>query len=198
MPHLPAPSLRPARLLLLPTLLILLPLGGCEDGGESPPLADTAPESEAPDNARDAAPDSAAVHTTVDSMLSSSAASWNAGDLEGFLDDYSAGPGLTFVGGSGRIRGLDEVRARYRASYWAPGTERDSLRFEDVEVRSLGPRHALAVGRYVLYRPGDTPAAGGGESGGTGDAEEERARGWFTLVLEKEGEEWRIIHDHSS
>lgn len=181
MPLPPAPTIRPARLLLLPTLLILLPLGGCEDGGESPRR-----------------PDSAAVRTAVDSMLSSSAASWNAGDLEGFLDDYSAGPGLTFVGGSGRIRGLDEVRARYRASYWAPGTERDSLRFEDLEVRSLGPRHALAVGRYVLYRPGDAPATEGGARGGAEGAEEVRARGWFTLVLEKEGEDWRIIHDHSS
>lgn len=171
--------------LVLP-LLVLLSTAGCDVGGSPSDAADTL---DAADTAAGETGDAAAaeVSAAVDSMLSASAASWNAGDLEGFLDDYSAGPGLTFVGGSGRIRGIDEVRERYRTSYWAPGAERDSLRFEDIEVRTLGPDHALAVGRYVLHRPGSDAAE-----------EEVGATGWFTLVLEREGERWRIIHDHSS
>jgi uncharacterized protein (TIGR02246 family) len=118
------------------------------------------------------------------SMLRASAGSWNAGDLEAFLDDYSGGPDLTFVGASGIHRGLDEVRARYRRTYWAPGAERDSLRFEEMEVRVLGDEHALTLGRYVLYRP----AAGDSVT----------ATGRFSLVLERRDEGWKIIHDHSS
>lgn len=117
-------------------------------------------------------------------MLRSSAESWNAGDLDGFLDDYAADGGLTFVGAGGPIRGREEVRRRYVEGYWAPGSERDSLRFEDVEVRPLGPGHALAVGRYVLYRPGASP--------------ETTSTGWFTLVLAKQDSGWAIVHDHSS
>jgi uncharacterized protein (TIGR02246 family) len=130
------------------------------------------------------ASDSAVVAREVEAMLGASAASWNAGDLEGFLDDYSDAPGLTFSGSSGVTRGKDAVRERYLASYWAPGTTRDSLRFQELEVRRLGGRHALVLGRYVLYRPAASDSV--------------TAEGAFTLVLEREDEGWRIVHDHSS
>lgn len=167
-----------ARLLLVWGTLFLLALHGCDIAVERPAEAgDSGEEAAAPQ------PDTRALEGEIDSMLTASAGAWNAGDLEGFLDDYSAGPGMTFLGGSGRIRGIDEVRERYRASYWAPGTARDSLRFEDVEVRPLGPDHALATGRYVLHDPAEGATS---------------ATGWFTLVLEREAGGWRIVHDHSS
>ena len=130
------------------------------------------------------AADSVALADAVTEMLRASAASWNAGDLDGFLDDYSADPGLTFSGATGVVRGRDAVRARYLESYWAEGAERDSLRFEALEVRPLGEEHALALGRYVLYRP---------EAG-----DSVTATGAFSLVLRHEDDGWRIIHDHSS
>ena len=130
------------------------------------------------------ASDSAAVAGEVEAMLTASAASWNAGDLEGFLDDYSDDPGLTFSGADGVTRGKGAVRERYRASYWAPGATRDSLRFEGLELRRLGEGHALVLGRYVLYRPARSDSV--------------TATGTFTLVLEREAEGWRIVHDHSS
>ncbi len=117
-------------------------------------------------------------------MLRRSAADWNAGNLEGFLDDYTTDSTLTFVGGSGVVRGMDELRARYRRTYWAPGSARDSLRFEDVGVRPLGESHALASGRYVLYRPAPADTITG--------------TGRFTLVLRRESEGWKIFYDHSS
>jgi hypothetical protein len=48
----------------------------------------------------------------------------------------------------------------------------------------LGEAHALALGKYVLYRP------------------EEEGRitstGFFSLVLRQVEGEWTIIHDHTS
>lgn len=120
----------------------------------------------------------------ITAMLRASAQSWNAGELETFLDDYSTDEDLTFVGSSGVQRGLDEVRARYRQTYWAPGAVRDSLRFADLEVRPLGEDHALTLGRYVLYRPG------------AGDSV--TSAGHFSLVLERSDAGWKIIHDHTS
>ncbi|NIP61115.1 MAG: SgcJ/EcaC family oxidoreductase [Gemmatimonadetes bacterium] len=117
-------------------------------------------------------------------MLQASASSWNAGDLDGFLDDYADDPGLTFVGGGSVIRGRAEVRRRYLETYWASGSRRDSLRFRDLEIRALGSRHALALGRYELYRPdGEIEVTGSGR---------------FSLVLRIEDGRWSIVHDHSS
>lgn len=129
-------------------------------------------------------PDSSRVAREIGAMLQASASSWNTGDLDGFLDDYSDEPGLTFVGGGTVIRGRAEVRRRYLESYWAPGSRRDSLRFRDLEIRPLGPTHALAHGRYELYRPGDEVEVTG--------------RGRFTLVLRLDDDRWSIVHDHSS
>jgi ketosteroid isomerase-like protein len=129
----------------------------------------------------------------VEAMLNASAASWNAGDLAGFLDDYSDDPVLAFVGAAGVTRGIAEVRARYETGYWSTGAPMDSLRFEDLEVRPLGERHALALGRYVLYRPVENAPDEGGAV-----TETISSTGWFSLVLGLEEGSWRILHDHTS
>ena len=127
---------------------------------------------------------SAQASQEITAMLHASAASWNAGDLEGFLDDYWRSEELSFSGAEGVTRGWDDVRARYLRTYWAPEVERDSLRFEGLEVRSLGTEHALVLGQYVLFQPpaGDSVAA----------------TGFFSLVLRRLDGEWKIVHDHTS
>lgn len=128
--------------------------------------------------------DSRIVTAEVVEMLHASTASWNQGDLDGFLDDYWRSEDLTFSGGTGVTRGWEGVRARYLRSYWAPGATRDSLRFVDLEVTALGDDHALALGRYVLYRPGEEEVV--------------TNTGHFSLVLRREDGAWKIIHDHTS
>lgn len=118
----------------------------------------------------------------IRAMLEASAASWNAGDLEGFLDDYHPAPTTAFVG-STVTHGVDEIRRRYQASYWKSGRPAQHLRFEDIDVRPLGTGHALVLGRYVLLTPGTTTVEG---------------QGRFSLVLQQTAEGWKIIHDHSS
>jgi len=117
-------------------------------------------------------------------MLDSSAASWNGGDLDGFLDDYWRSEDLSFSGPDGVTRGWDDVRARYLRSYWAPGATRDSLRFADMEVMTLGADHALVLGRYELYRPEEDGVV--------------TSSGHFSLVLRRSNAGWKIIHDHTS
>jgi hypothetical protein len=120
----------------------------------------------------------------VEAMLHASAASWNGGDLDGFLDDYWRSGELTFSGATGVTRGWDDVQTRYQDSYWAPGTVRDSLRFEGIEVLPLGDGHKLALGQYVLFRP---------EEGGV-----VTSSGTFSLILQNMEGEWKIVHDHTS
>jgi len=153
-------------------LLLLTAASGC--GFERPEPADTPGSDEASGEAT----------SEIEEMLQASAASWNGGDLDGFLDDYWRSEGLTFSGGTGITRGWEDVRTRYLTTYWVPGNSRDSLRFEDIEVTELGSEHALALGRYVLYRPDE-----GGRVSSTG---------FFSLVLRKLEGRWKIVHDHSS
>lgn len=122
----------------------------------------------------------AELDAAADSLLTQSAAAWNRGDLSGFLVWYRNSPSTTFIGGSGRLQGWEAIRARYRP-WFEEGAERDSLRFEDLSVRSLGPGHGLATARYVLFEGDSTTSTG-----------------MFTLVLMQTSEGWRIIHDHSS
>jgi len=106
---------------------------------------------------------------------------WNRGDLDAFLVPYAEE--ATFVGSRGLLRGKPAIRAQYQSSYFGAGRVRGTLRFEGIDVRMLGPRNALAVGRYVVTERG------------AGQAD---ATGLFSLALERRAEGWRIIHDHSS
>ena len=117
-------------------------------------------------------------------MLRSHAEAWNAGDLDGFLDAYLDSSETVFVvGGSGVLRGVATIRDRYLQGSWRGGTPASELRFEDVEITPLGADHALLLGRYVLTdRETGAPA-------GTG---------YFTVILARTEQGWRIIHDHTT
>ena len=153
-------------------LLALTFLGGCEFERQS------GRETPGPDGTVGGAA------AEIEAMLHASAASWNGGDLDGFLDDYWLSEELTFSGPDGVTRGWEEVQNRYLNSYWAPGTVRDSLRFEGIEVLPLGVEHALALGQYALFRPEEDGVV--------------TSSGHFSLVLGKVNGEWKILHDHTS
>lgn len=117
---------------------------------------------------------------TFTAQLDRSASDWNRGDLDGFMADY-AGDSLTGFVAEGRVqRGYDWIREHY-APLFREGATRDSLRFENVEARLLGADHALLNARYVLYRGGAPTSSGP-----------------FTLVMQRQPDGWKILHDHTS
>ena len=122
----------------------------------------------------------AAPAAQIVSQLDRAAGDWNRGDLDAFLSDYAAESTTTFVDGRRARHGFEFIRRHY-APRFAPGARRDSLRFEEVETRSLRPGLALVTARYVLSRGGAVTASGP-----------------FTLVMEQRAAGWRILHDHSS
>jgi beta-aspartyl-peptidase (threonine type) len=109
-------------------------------------------------------------------------AAWNRGDLAAFMEiGYWRSPELTFFSGGEDSRGYDEMLARYRRNYEAPGKERGTLAFTRLEVVPLAHDASLARGRWDLDYA-DKPDVGG----------------LFTLVLRRFDEGWRIVHDHTS
>jgi len=117
----------------------------------------------------------------IAAMLTRSAADWNRGDLSGFMSDY-AKDSLTSYMSNGHVQyGWQALYDRYQTNYFAPGKSRDSLSFDDLRVRVLTPDFAYATARFKLSRRDSTVASGP-----------------FTLVLQKQGDRWRILHDHTS
>lgn len=118
---------------------------------------------------------------TIKKVLEDQTTAWNRGDIEEFMKGYENSKDLTFVGKS-VSRGYDAVLARYRRDY-GDTAKMGTLRFEELEVKLLGDKLAMILGRYVLERS----AQGGGP-----------ASGRFTLLAKKTREGWKIFHDHTS
>jgi uncharacterized protein (TIGR02246 family) len=127
-----------------------------------------------------APPSARALTPVIRALLDTSAVAWNAGDLDGFMVTYAHDSATTFMTQRGPIYGYDAIRARY-APRFEPGAVRDSLTFADLVVQPLDADYAIATARYVLMR-GDSVTA----------------TGPFTVVLRRQREGWRMIHDHTT
>lgn len=117
----------------------------------------------------------------IAAMLQRSASDWNRGDLAGFMSDYARDSLTSYMAGGHVMYGWQAMYDRYQANYFAPGKSRDSLSFDELHVRALTPDFAYATARFKLSRAGAVVASGP-----------------FTLVLQKQGDRWRILHDHTS
>jgi len=115
----------------------------------------------------------------VTGVLEQQEAAWNQGDVDRFMDGYWKSPEVTFAGKGGISRGWEQVRARYHREY-PDKAAMGELDFSRLEIRALGADSALVLGRWHLHR----------ESGDLG--------GVFTLVFQRFGDGWRIVHDHTS
>ena len=117
----------------------------------------------------------------IAAMLERSATDWNRGDLNGFMSDYARDSLTGYMSGGHVQYGWQALYDRYQANYFAPGKSRDSLSFDELHVRVLTPDFAYATARFTLSRRDSVVASGP-----------------FTLVLQKQGDRWRILHDHTS
>src|SRR5262249_19700343 len=116
----------------------------------------------------------------IQKILKDSETAWNRGDLETFVSYYEDAAETTFIGREVTRGGIQAILGRYRRAY--PTAEaRGELTFSEIEIRTLAPGVALAIGKYSLKRT----AAGGGD-----------ASGRFTLVLRHTKAGWKIVHDH--
>jgi uncharacterized protein (TIGR02246 family) len=149
------------------TALLAFALVSCRSAGQAPAAAE-------------ASADNRELTRLIVAQLDRAARDWNRGDLDAFVSDYARESTTTFVDGRRARHGYDFIRNNY-APRFAPGARRDSLHFEEVEVRSLSPTLALVTARYILQRGGVVSASGP-----------------FTLVMERRAEGWKILHDHSS
>lgn len=117
----------------------------------------------------------------IEQVLHDQQDAWNKGDIDDFMHGYKNSPDTTFIGKT-IAHGYQPILERYKKAYSNPDAM-GKLAFSEVDVRMLGPDHAVVVGKFHLTRN----AAGGGD-----------ASGIYSLIFEREPEGWRIILDHSS
>jgi uncharacterized protein (TIGR02246 family) len=116
----------------------------------------------------------------ITALLERQDQAWNRGDLDGFLQPYDDSGKLVFIGSTGAIRNRGQLKEKYEKKYKVGGADFGKLTFSELQVEDLGDGIARAWGRWQVEQ-NDT-----------------KASGWFSLILMKTAEGWRIIHDHSS
>ncbi len=123
--------------------------------------------------------DPQAIAAAVLDVLDAQVEAWNDGDIEGFMAGYLRSEELRFTSGSEVRRGWRHTLERYRETY-PDRAAMGSLAFEDLDVRVLSEHAAMVFGRFRLTRESDEPT------------------GLFTLLVERHGEQWLIVADHTS
>jgi len=109
-------------------------------------------------------------------LLEGQAADWNRGDLAAFCSAYA--DDAVFLSTSGVTSGREAVLTRYRKRY----PDRQSMGNLSLEVIStrLRPRFASVAARWKLTY-----------------SNQKEVTGLTLLVLEREGQAWKIVQDAS-
>jgi ketosteroid isomerase-like protein len=115
----------------------------------------------------------------IKAMLDTSAAGWNRAELPVYLSAYV--DSATAMGSTGLGRGVKGIEGQMRAGFWRTGRPAQTLTYDHLEIRPIGPNQAIVTGQYIL--------TGAGLPNRTG---------WFTTIWVRTPAGWRMVHDHSS
>lgn len=119
------------------------------------------------------------IENEILAVMTTQAAAWNRGDIEGFMQGYWKSEKLVFVSGDNVTRGWQPTLERYKKNYDSKA-KMGELAFTDLEVTILSKDAAVVLGSWSLKRANDNP------------------KGKFTLIFRRVKEGWRIIQDHTS
>ncbi len=115
----------------------------------------------------------------VRKLLDDQQASWNRGDIDGFMKGYWKSDSLTFTGKNGVVYGWTKTLTNYKRNY--PDTvAMGKLFFTVIYASPVSSDYFHVIGKWRLQRS-------------IGNLE-----GHFTLLFRKINGQWLIIADHTS
>jgi beta-aspartyl-peptidase (threonine type) len=117
----------------------------------------------------------------IRAVLDRQVVAWNQGDIEGFMGGYLQSEDLVFTSGGRVRRGWETTLRKYRERYGNAPDTMGHLEFGEVETHMLGENAAWVLGRWMLTWP-----------------DESSEGGVFTLVMQRTGDGWKVVHDHTS
>jgi ketosteroid isomerase-like protein len=121
------------------------------------------------------------VELDVAKVLLAQEKAWNRGDLEGYAKGYKDSP-ETLLLGRQVLKGYAQILEDYKHTY-PTRASMGTLAFSELEVHPLSESFAICIGKFHLDRSK--------KEGGPAD-------GQFSLVMEKTGEGWKIVLDHTT
>lgn len=175
-------------IVLLLCLPLLVQASGAQSALQPPPQSDAVPppQGNVPRAGTSSDPGNP-LHTAsraeldVVKVLVTQEHAWNDGDIEDFVKGYKDSPETIFIG-KDIAKGYQQIFNDYKRDYTTRASM-GNLVYSELEVTTLSDTFALCTGRYHLDRVK--------REGGPAD-------GLFSLVLEKTGEGWKIILDHTT
>lgn len=123
--------------------------------------------------------ESDSIDVSIREILNAQQQAWNEGDIDRFMEYYWKSDDLTFSSSGEVTRSWQGTLENYRTRY-PSRAEMGQVSFDKLEITPLGPDAALVLGEWQLSRDPDTLG------------------GNFTLIFRRLGDEWLIVHDHTS
>ena len=115
----------------------------------------------------------------IEGLLEKQVEAWNEGDLEKFMETYWNSEKLVFIGSRGPTYGWQATLENYKKGY-PDKAAMGKLIFTILEISKIDKKTVFVIGKFELARE-------------IGDI-----RGHYTLVIQKIGNQWLIVSDHSS
>lgn len=117
--------------------------------------------------------------TSIKQVLATQVETWNAGNIDAFMETYWKSDSLLFVGKNGPTYGWQNTLDNYKKNY-ASKEKMGVLAFDILQIKKLSEDSYFVLGKWHLTRT-------------IGDV-----GGYYTLLLKKFKDGWKIVADHSS
>ncbi|MES2853291.1 MAG: DUF4440 domain-containing protein [Bacteroidota bacterium] len=115
----------------------------------------------------------------IKAVLEKQRLDWNNGDMIGYMQGYLKSDSLLFVGKTGPFYGWEKNLQVYQQVY-PDKAAMGNLTFDIIQIKMIDKKHAFVLGGWNLQM------------------EKGEQKGFFTLIVEKFKEGWKIVVDHSS
>ena len=115
----------------------------------------------------------------IKAVLEKQRLDWNNGDMIGYMQGYLKSDSLLFVGKTGPFYGWEKNLQVYQQVY-PDKVAMGNLTFDIIQIKIIDKKHAFVLGGWNLQM------------------EKGEQKGFFTLLVEKFKEGWKIVVDHSS
>lgn len=115
----------------------------------------------------------------IKELIEKQRSDWNKGDITAYMQGYAKSDSLLFVSKSGPEYGWRTVLNNYQ-KFYPDKASMGYLTFGIKQIKMLDKKHALVLGSWHLKREKDEP------------------QGYFTLLVEKFKDGWKVVVDHTS
>ena len=115
----------------------------------------------------------------IRALLEKQRSGWNEGDITAYMQGYWKSDSLIFVGRTGPDYGWQKTLENYQ-KFYPDKASMGYLTFDIKQIKMIDKKHAFVLGAWNIKTEKNEP------------------KGYFTLIVKKFKDGWKVISDHSS